>query len=210
MTFDFSADKVPIFPNINDKPDPPTTLKAGNGSHLISLYNKLIDNLTDALGSLETNNEDSISSLQEVVSSAQNSFQESAAALTSLRQQVQEIQLKSASQQQAKLLPWLILTDDSDNNITYANPGSRFILAPQNSQPINIRLFAEPSPGSEVYFLSAVADVTMKINLPAATYKGQQCSYLTFNTPYEEVGLIAGVGGYNWIPTVDNIFIPST
>lgn len=43
MTFSLQSFKVPTFPNINDTPEIPTATKAGNGSHIISQYNSLVD-----------------------------------------------------------------------------------------------------------------------------------------------------------------------
>jgi hypothetical protein len=42
--------KVPIFPNVNNIPQPPTALQAGNGSDLIARYNNLIDVLSVPAG----------------------------------------------------------------------------------------------------------------------------------------------------------------
>lgn len=52
MTYDFNQFKVPVFPNINDKPVEPTAAKAGNGADLIYRLNSLIDKLESSLNSL--------------------------------------------------------------------------------------------------------------------------------------------------------------
>lgn len=45
MPSDFDEFKVSVFPNINDKPVEPTSSKAGNGAHIISQFNGLLDRL---------------------------------------------------------------------------------------------------------------------------------------------------------------------
>lgn len=45
MTFDFTDSLIEVFPGINDNPIPPTSSSAGNGSHLISQYNGLINKI---------------------------------------------------------------------------------------------------------------------------------------------------------------------
>lgn len=52
MPYDFSQFKVPVFPNINDKPVEPTSAKAGNGADLINRFNSLVNQLESALNSL--------------------------------------------------------------------------------------------------------------------------------------------------------------
>lgn len=52
MTYDFSDFKVPVFPNINDKPVEPTVSKAGNGADIIHRVNGFIDELESSLNSL--------------------------------------------------------------------------------------------------------------------------------------------------------------
>lgn len=54
MPYDFSSLLVPVFPGINDSPVAPTASKAGNGSHIIGLYNELVNSLETALNSLES------------------------------------------------------------------------------------------------------------------------------------------------------------
>lgn len=52
MVYDFNEFKVPVFPNINDKPIEPTASKAGNGADLIHRLNGLVDKLESSLNSL--------------------------------------------------------------------------------------------------------------------------------------------------------------
>lgn len=53
MSIDFSSYRVPVFSGINDNPIAPTSSKAGNGSHLISLYNNLIAQLETSFKELK-------------------------------------------------------------------------------------------------------------------------------------------------------------
>ena len=55
MAYDYQYLKIETFPNINDTPVVPTATKAGNGSHLISKYNELIDEVESNLNDLESN-----------------------------------------------------------------------------------------------------------------------------------------------------------
>ncbi len=54
MTYNFDRLKIPTFPGINNQPIEPTALKAGNGAHLISLFNQLITELESALNDLSS------------------------------------------------------------------------------------------------------------------------------------------------------------
>lgn len=49
MVFDKAEYKVEIYPNVNEQPVAPSPSKAGNGSHLISKFNALIDILESKL-----------------------------------------------------------------------------------------------------------------------------------------------------------------
>lgn len=40
---DYQSYKIPVFPNINDRPTAPTANAPGNGSHLIAQYNEALD-----------------------------------------------------------------------------------------------------------------------------------------------------------------------
>lgn len=72
MTFNFDSLKVPVFTNINDSPTAPTSIKGGNASHLISLYNNFVDSTQQALNSLlssanNSGNQNSSSSTEWIV-----------------------------------------------------------------------------------------------------------------------------------------------
>lgn len=49
---DLQSLKVPVFPDINDTPTPPTSTSAGNGSHLIFQYNSLVSSLQTVISNL--------------------------------------------------------------------------------------------------------------------------------------------------------------
>lgn len=46
--------KVEIFPNVNDSPRLPTSQRPGNGSHIISKFNNLVDTVINQLESLKS------------------------------------------------------------------------------------------------------------------------------------------------------------
>lgn len=50
---DYQSKKIPIFPNINDIPKAPDSLEGGNISHFYDLYNQLIDDLEEDIGTAE-------------------------------------------------------------------------------------------------------------------------------------------------------------
>jgi hypothetical protein len=54
MTYNFDAIKIPTFTGINDVPIEPTATKAGNGSHVITQFNALVDETESALNTLES------------------------------------------------------------------------------------------------------------------------------------------------------------
>lgn len=43
MTYSAEELTIQVFPNINDKPIAPTASKAGNGSHMVNQFNKLVE-----------------------------------------------------------------------------------------------------------------------------------------------------------------------
>jgi hypothetical protein len=53
MSFDLAYLQIPVFQGINDQPVEPTASKAGNGAHLISQFNQLIDDVVTILNDLE-------------------------------------------------------------------------------------------------------------------------------------------------------------
>lgn len=55
MSTDLTPHKIAIISGINDSPIAPTVNKGGNGSHLISKFNNLINDLQTALDDIKTN-----------------------------------------------------------------------------------------------------------------------------------------------------------
>jgi hypothetical protein len=63
MAIDIQYNKVPVFTDVNDNEIAPTSTSAGNGSHLISKHNDLVDEV-------EVNINDVLSSIDDVISSS--------------------------------------------------------------------------------------------------------------------------------------------
>lgn len=51
--FDVEPFKIKVFPGQNDIPIPPTTNKAGNGSHLVSRYNSVLDEIQSLITEID-------------------------------------------------------------------------------------------------------------------------------------------------------------
>lgn len=53
MVFDWNSVTIPVYPEINDLPSPPTETKAGNGSHLIDRFNAFIYGVAEETSRIE-------------------------------------------------------------------------------------------------------------------------------------------------------------
>jgi len=75
MTYDFSSFKVPVFTGINNQPVAPTAIKAGNGAHLIDLFNQFVDEMELVINSLDSSVNSNIEQPWTVLDSSNNYYQ---------------------------------------------------------------------------------------------------------------------------------------
>lgn len=67
MSVDLSQYQIETFANINDLPEPPTAIKAGNGAHVIQLWNNALPEIETGINDLESSTDDRISNLSSSV-----------------------------------------------------------------------------------------------------------------------------------------------
>ena len=70
MVYDFTSRKIPVYTNINDNPVAPTQVKAGNGSHVVSIINSIIDEFQNSLNQIVDDLNQVIQQIEDVASTS--------------------------------------------------------------------------------------------------------------------------------------------